>query len=219
MVSLDELMETADFISIHCPLNDATRGLIGAEQLGKVKRGSYLINTARGGIVDEAALAEVRKLSCHFFKKSLFRFSHNSQLHTTPTRAVACVLRRSYAHRVLIGAGWCWLVHPTAFTKYFFLEALKSGKLAGAALDCFEAEPVLEPNTALTKFPGLISAPHCIGWTAELFRDIGSCACASLVTFVRQLRHHSFKSYLHTTHATPHAPCDMLCLGPMPIEC
>ena len=120
------------------------------------------------------------------------------------------------------GADWCWLVLVGASDgvhKIFFLEALKSGKLAGAALDCFEAEPVLEPNTALTKFPGLISAPHCIGWTAELFRDIGSCACASLVTFVRQLRHHSFKSYLHTAHATPHAPCDMLCLGPMPIEC
>ena len=83
MVSLDELMETADFISIHCPLNDATRGLIGAEQLGKVKRGSYLINTARGGIVDEAALAEVRKLSCHFFLKSLF-VSHTIRSSTPP---------------------------------------------------------------------------------------------------------------------------------------
>ena len=62
-------------------------------------------------------------------------------------------------------------------------EALGSGKLAGAALDCFAAEPVLEANTPLTKHATLIAAPHCIGWTAELFRDIGTVACNTLVEF------------------------------------
>ncbi len=56
LVPLDELMSRADFVSIHCPLNDETRMLIGPRELGLMKPGSYLINTARGGIVDEEAL-------------------------------------------------------------------------------------------------------------------------------------------------------------------
>ena len=49
---------TADFVSIHCPLTDQTRSLIGARELGLMKPDAYLINTARGGIVDEDALYE-----------------------------------------------------------------------------------------------------------------------------------------------------------------
>jgi phosphoglycerate dehydrogenase-like enzyme len=59
LVRLEELMAEADFVSIHCPLTDATRGLIGAQELGLMKPESYLINTARGEIVDEDALFEV----------------------------------------------------------------------------------------------------------------------------------------------------------------
>jgi len=55
-VSLDELLSSADFISIHCPLNEQTRGLIGRRELELMKPAAYLINTARGGIVDEDAL-------------------------------------------------------------------------------------------------------------------------------------------------------------------
>lgn len=57
-VSLDELLEQSDIISIHCPLNARSLGLIGAEQLRKMKPSAILINVARGGIVDETALAE-----------------------------------------------------------------------------------------------------------------------------------------------------------------
>lgn len=56
LVGLDELLATADFISIHCPLTDGTRNLIGARELGLMKPEAYLLNTARGGIVDEDAL-------------------------------------------------------------------------------------------------------------------------------------------------------------------
>jgi phosphoglycerate dehydrogenase-like enzyme len=58
LVGLDELMSTADFVSIHCPLTTQTRNLIGARELGLMKPDSYLINTARGGIVNEFALHE-----------------------------------------------------------------------------------------------------------------------------------------------------------------
>ena len=53
---LDELLATADVVSLHCPLTPATRHLIGAEQLRAMKPSAHLVNTARGAIVDEAAL-------------------------------------------------------------------------------------------------------------------------------------------------------------------
>lgn len=55
---LNELLAWADVVSIHCPLNARTRGLIGADQLRRMKPSALLVNVARGGIVDEAALAE-----------------------------------------------------------------------------------------------------------------------------------------------------------------
>jgi D-3-phosphoglycerate dehydrogenase len=58
-VSLEQLFEQADAISIHCLLNDATRGLVGAELLRRMKPGSYLVNTARGAVIDLEGLAQV----------------------------------------------------------------------------------------------------------------------------------------------------------------
>jgi phosphoglycerate dehydrogenase-like enzyme len=116
IVPLDELLSTADFVSIHCPLTDKTRGLIGSREIGLMKSDAYLINTARGGIVDESALH----------------------------------------------------------------DALASRRIAGAALDCFETEPVTEPS----RFAGLdniLLAPHSIAWTDELFRDIGRAVCQGMV--------------------------------------
>jgi glycerate dehydrogenase len=60
-VPLAELLQIADIVSLHCPLNDATRGLIGAEQLALMKPEALLINTARGGLIDGAALAAALK--------------------------------------------------------------------------------------------------------------------------------------------------------------
>jgi glyoxylate reductase len=55
-VSFEELLRRADVVSLHLPLNDDTRGLFGRETLHKMKPGSFLLNTARGGLVDEPAL-------------------------------------------------------------------------------------------------------------------------------------------------------------------
>ena len=57
-LSLDDLLLTSDIVSIHCPSNESTHHLIGAEQLRKMKKSSFLINTARGPIVDEQALVD-----------------------------------------------------------------------------------------------------------------------------------------------------------------
>ena len=57
-LELDELLETCDFVSIHAPFTAETHHLIGAEELAKMKPTSVLVNTSRGPVVDEAALAE-----------------------------------------------------------------------------------------------------------------------------------------------------------------
>ncbi|MBI1842691.1 MAG: dehydrogenase [Verrucomicrobia bacterium] len=115
-VGLDELLAASDFVSIHCPLTPSTKGLIGARELALMKPGAYLLNTARGGIVDEIALVEV----------------------------------------------------------------LKADRIAGAALDCFETEPLIDASRFAAQ-DNLLLAPHAIAWTDEMFRDIGRMACQSMV--------------------------------------
>jgi D-3-phosphoglycerate dehydrogenase len=61
LVTLEDLYRRSDFISVHVPLMNETRGLVGKEAFGKMKKGVRIINCARGGIVDEAALAEAIK--------------------------------------------------------------------------------------------------------------------------------------------------------------
>lgn len=57
LVDLDTLLQQSDFLTVHVPLTPATRGLIGARELARTKRGVRIINCARGGIIDEVALA------------------------------------------------------------------------------------------------------------------------------------------------------------------
>ena len=53
---LDAALPRADFVSIHCPKNHETVGLFNAARLGRMKKGAFIVNTARGGIIDEPAL-------------------------------------------------------------------------------------------------------------------------------------------------------------------
>jgi phosphoglycerate dehydrogenase-like enzyme/2-keto-3-deoxy-L-rhamnonate aldolase RhmA len=115
-VGLDELLAQSDFVSIHCPLTDQTRNLISTRELGLMKPGAYLINTARGGIVDEPALE----------------------------------------------------------------AALRDGRIAGAAIDCFAGEPLAAPPR-IARLENVLLAPHSIAWTDELFRDIGRAVCGGML--------------------------------------
>lgn len=102
-VSLEELLQRADIVSLHCPLTDQTRGMIGSSQLAMMKETAFLINTARGAVVDSAALA----------------------------------------------------------------QALKEGRIAGAACDVFEMEPPLPQDHPLLHSPNTIVTPHIAFASAE----------------------------------------------------
>lgn len=58
-VSLDELLGSSDFVSVHLVLSERTRGLLGADELGRMRSSAYLINTSRAAIVDQQALVDV----------------------------------------------------------------------------------------------------------------------------------------------------------------
>jgi len=55
---LDQLLAEAHILSMHCPLTDETRGMIGSREIGQMQSGSFLVNTARGGVVDTVAVVE-----------------------------------------------------------------------------------------------------------------------------------------------------------------
>jgi glyoxylate reductase len=100
-MSMDELIESSDVLSIHCPYSPATHHLISENQLARMKPSAFLINTARGPIVDEQAL----------------------------------------------------------------VDALKAGKIAGAGLDVFEHEPIVNPG--LLELDNAVLIPHLGSATVE----------------------------------------------------
>ena len=102
LVDFDEVIDNADVVSLHVPLNDETRGILGASALERMRDGAFVVNASRGGVVDEQALA----------------------------------------------------------------EALTQGKIAGAALDVFETEPLPE-DSPLRHAPNLVFTPHLGASTKE----------------------------------------------------
>ena len=63
-VSLDELLENSDYITLHCPLNDQTKHLINKETIGKMKPNAVIVNTGRGPLINEADLCEALAAKC-----------------------------------------------------------------------------------------------------------------------------------------------------------
>lgn len=120
LTDLDSLMRNSDYVSINCPLTNETRNLIREHELSLLKPTAIIINTARGGIVDEDAMVRV----------------------------------------------------------------LSSGAVAGYATDVFATEPV-PPDHPLLTMKNVILAPHCIGWTDDLFHEIGCKVCEQVVQISR----------------------------------
>lgn len=118
-VDCDYLLQESDIISLHCPLTQENAGLINKETLSKMKNGAILINTARGGLLDEAAVA----------------------------------------------------------------DALRSGKLAGAAVDVVSQEPIL-PTNPLLSAPNCIITPHMAWAPIETRQRILDCTVASIRAYL-----------------------------------
>ena len=115
---LDELLTRADFVSMHCPSTADTHHLLDRQKLALMQPHAHLINTARGDVVDEAAL----------------------------------------------------------------LEALRSGTIAGAGLDVYEAEPTLTPG--LAELEQVVLLPHMGSGTVETREAMGMRALANVAAFL-----------------------------------
>jgi glyoxylate reductase len=114
-LDLDELLGTSDIVTINCPYSSETHHLIGAEQFELMRSTAFLVNTARGPIVDEAAL----------------------------------------------------------------VEALRSGAIAGAGLDVYEHEPLLEPG--LDELDNVVLIPHLGSATFETRAAMATLAARNTV--------------------------------------
>ena len=115
-LDLDTVLRESDFVVVICLLTPQTHHLIGPAQLRLMRPSAYLINTARGPIVDETAL----------------------------------------------------------------IAALREGRIAGAALDVFEQEPV-DPANPLLTMDNVIVTPHALCWTDECFRGIAESGFSSII--------------------------------------
>ncbi|HJX45906.1 MAG TPA: D-glycerate dehydrogenase [Patescibacteria group bacterium] len=114
-VTLDELLTRSDYVTLHVPLTDETRGMMNSQTFSKMKQGSFMINTARGPVVSEHDL----------------------------------------------------------------VEALRSGHLAGAALDVFENEPDINPE--LLGMENVILTPHIASATREARNKMGQQAITAIL--------------------------------------
>jgi phosphoglycerate dehydrogenase-like enzyme len=117
---LERVLEQSDVVTLHVPLTPQTRHMIGREQIAHMKRGAYLVNTARGGLIDEAAL----------------------------------------------------------------VEALRSGHLAGAALDVFEQEPMPAAHP-LYELRNVVLTPHISAGTRDALATKMSALFANVERFFR----------------------------------
>lgn len=132
---LPEVLEKADFITVHTPLTKETRHLIGKKEMERMKEGVYLLNCARGGIIDEGAL----------------------------------------------------------------LEAIQSGKVAGAALDVFEEEPATDHP--LLQLPQVIATPHLGASTVEAQENVAIDVSHEIL---KVLRNEPYKNSVNLPSIPPH---------------
>jgi len=120
MIALDDLIARSDFITIHTPLTEETRGLINSSAMDRMKPGVRLINCARGGLIDERDL----------------------------------------------------------------VEAIRSGKVAGAALDVFEEEPT-PPDNPLLALDEVITTPHLGASTTEAQLGVATMIAEQVLDYLK----------------------------------
>ena len=121
-VTLDELLRRSDVITVHTPLNDETRGLLNSESFAKTKEGVIIINCARGGVIDEADMA----------------------------------------------------------------QALREGKVGGAAFDVYTSEPINSDNPLLSIDENIVLTPHLGASTEEAQIKVGTTMAQQLIDFAQK---------------------------------
>jgi lactate dehydrogenase-like 2-hydroxyacid dehydrogenase len=119
-VSFDELLEKSDILTIHVDLNPSSRGIIGPEELEKMKTSSLIVNTSRGPVINESAL----------------------------------------------------------------VDALRDGKIAGAALDVFEKEPTPLDNTLLS-MPNVLATPHIASASWETRKKMAIRSTGNVLSYLK----------------------------------
>jgi len=136
LVTFDELLARADFISLHAPLTDQTRHVFGAAAFAKMKKSASIINTARGGLIDEAALLAALDAGQIF----------GAGLDVMESETIVTPARTALVHhpKILVTAHTAWLSHQARATLQ--LRAIEQ------ALACLRGEtPYGLINCELTK--------------------------------------------------------------------
>ena len=134
-VGFEELLRTSDVISVHLPLNDGTRGMIGRREFGLMKPGVTFVNTARGPIVDEQALVEALE-SDHVWGAGLDVFDQEPIVHEGLLRNDHCVLMPH--------------VGTATFNTQLKMEVLVIENLKAAITEGRQVTPVIETRNMLT---------------------------------------------------------------------
>ena len=120
LCSKEEVIAKADFLTLHCDINEETRGMIGEQELSLMKPTAYLINTARSGLINQRAL----------------------------------------------------------------IEALKSKKIAGAAIDVFDIEPIIDDALINENLESVVATSHVGSYTFDLIRQMDFLVAENIVQAV-----------------------------------
>ena len=170
LVEVDQIIEKADVITVHVPLNKATRGIISADNIGKLKPGVMLVNVARGGVYDEAAVAQALadgKIAGAAFDVYEKEPPVDSPLLTAPNTVLTPHLGALTAEAQL-------RVAEEACEQVIDVLAGRSARYAvNAPLLTPETSRAIAPYLPLTEILGRVAAQYLRGGVKTLTIDVG----------------------------------------------